>query len=264
MNQKGSFGPPSDKKVPQSKKYANVKSSIDTGASASKTVTVPTATVIKRRDEIFKRIRPATIVSLLQERNVSESVFSLGGDDDARPGAPAGADLCSVMSAAVPSQAAASRAAGSVPASVAPSMASMAGSVLSVIETDMTIDEARDLVLLDLREPEEFQRCHLPLATSYPAQLINRDQVSPELHRCKRDSSKLLVIYHTNDQTTAAVAALLVQKGWENAHALSGGFDELVENYPEVLEGDVPERPATGSTVRGSTARTAPKPRARP
>merc|ERR1719436_1776239 len=133
-------------------------------------------------------------------------------------------------------------------------MTSVAGSVLSVIETDTTIDEARDLVLLDLRDPEEFERCDLPLAISYPAQKINRDQFPPELHRCKRDPTKLLVVYHSDDQATAGAATLLVQKGWENAHALNGGFEELVSSYPEALEGEAPERPDTGAT-RGSAPR---------
>merc|ERR1719277_1815475 len=126
------------------------------------------------------------------------------------------------------------------------SLASMAGSVLRVIDTDTTLDESWDLVLVDLREPEEFDRCHLPLAISYPAAKINRDQFPPELHRCKRDSTKLLVVYHTDDQATAGAATLLVQKGWENVHGLSGGFEEMVTSYPEVLEGEIPERPDTG------------------
>jgi len=94
------------------------------------------------------------------------------------------------------------------------------------------------LVLLDLREPDAYERCHLPLAMSYPAQKINRDQFPPELHRCKRDASKLLVVYHDNDQTTAHVAQLLVQKGWDTVHALNGGFEEMEKHYPEVLEGE--------------------------
>merc|ERR1719277_1386198 len=142
------------------------------------------------------------------------------------------------------------------------SLASMAGSVLSVIDTDTTVDEARDLGLLDLRTPEEFERCHLPLAISYPATKINRDQFPPELHRCKRDPGKLLVVYHADDQATAGVATLLVQKGWELVHGLSGGFDEMVQSYPEILEGQVPERPNTGATTKSGSSRTSARMRA--
>merc|ERR1711920_512818 len=137
-------------------------------------------------------------------------------------------------------------------ASVA-SVSSVAGSVLSVIESDTTVSEERDLVLLDLRDPDAYERCRLPMAISYPSQKINRDQFPPELHRCKRDASKLLVVYHDNDQTTSSVAQLLVQKGWDTVHALNGGFEEMVKSYPEVLEGE-PPRLDTGSTQRSGKA----------
>eukprot|EP00928_Gymnodinium_smaydae_P086986 TRINITY_DN71355_c0_g1_i1.p1 TRINITY_DN71355_c0_g1~~TRINITY_DN71355_c0_g1_i1.p1 ORF type:complete len:248 (-),score=49.29 TRINITY_DN71355_c0_g1_i1:77-820(-) len=242
---KSSFGNPSDKRVPENKKYSHIASSIDTGASAKKVSASSSAATARRRDEIFKRIKPATLVRLLSERQVCESVYALGSDPgDARSASSVVASKAAPITA--PSMAAA---ASRAPASVA-SIGSVAGSVVSIIESDVTASEARDLVILDLREPEEYSRCHVPTAESYPAPLLNRDQFSADLHRCKRDPSKLLVVYHSNDQTTASAATLLVQKGWESAHALSGGFEELVQSYAEVLEGDPPARPETGSTVR--------------
>mmetsp|Transcript_15118 Transcript_15118/g.24058 ORF Transcript_15118/g.24058 Transcript_15118/m.24058 type:complete len:80 (-) Transcript_15118:68-307(-) len=78
--------------------------------------------------------------------------------------------------------------------------------------------------------------------------------------RCKREPTKLLVVYSTNEQSTAAVAKLLAEKGWENVYALSGGFEEIAQSYPEVLEGDVPDRPATGGTVRSGASRASRRP----
>jgi len=243
---KSSFGEVGDKKVPESKKYAHIGSSIDTGASAKKQQSVSSAAAAKRRDEIFKRIKPATLVRMLQESEVHESVFALGEPSDDR-----GSASSVVASRAGP--------ATSVAAASAASVHSVAGSVLSVVDSDATVDQSRDLVLLDLREPSDFDQCHLPLAINYPATKINRDQFSPELYRCKRDASKLLVVYHNDEQSTTGVATLLVQKGWETVHALSGGFEDMVEGYPEVLEGEVPQRPDTGSTARSSrTARSRP------
>ncbi|CAE7231667.1 cep41 [Symbiodinium natans] len=74
---KSSF-PSLDKKVPESKKYAHIGSSIDTGASAKKEKLHSANVMAKRKDEIFKRIRAATLVRLLQDREVSESVYALG------------------------------------------------------------------------------------------------------------------------------------------------------------------------------------------
>eukprot|EP00929_Paragymnodinium_shiwhaense_P008244 TRINITY_DN112186_c0_g1_i1.p1 TRINITY_DN112186_c0_g1~~TRINITY_DN112186_c0_g1_i1.p1 ORF type:complete len:248 (+),score=39.40 TRINITY_DN112186_c0_g1_i1:109-852(+) len=244
---KSAFGPVSEKRIPESKKYSHIESSIDTGA-AKKTGAAPsTSGIAKKRDEIFKRIPAAKLVQLLQEREgqENESVYAMGPGSDAGAGSHCGISALSVI---------ASKAGGRAPtqASLAASVTSVAGSVLSVIESDMTVSEARDLILLDLREPEEYAKCHLPMAESYPATKLNRDQFSAELHRCKRDSSKLLVVYHVNDAQTAAAASLLVQKGWESATCLSGGFEEIACSYPEVLQGEAPERPTSGATSRAS------------
>jgi rhodanese-related sulfurtransferase len=239
---KSSF-PALDKKIPESKRYANAKSSIDTGATASKQSVVSASATAKRRNEVFKRIRAQTLVRLLGEREVNETVYALGSVAEE-------GENCSVSSVK------ASKAPGTVITTMtSATCASVPGSVVSVVDTDTTIDEARDLVLLDLRDDSEYQRCRLPLAISYPAAKINRDQFVAELIRCKRDVSKLLVVYHSSDQTTAGVATLLAQKGWDNVHALSGGFEEMVSSYPEVLEGEVPDRPGTGNTTSGRSSR---------
>lgn len=227
-----------DKKVPESKKYSHVGSNIDTGATAKNVSVVSASATAKKRNEVFKRIRCATLARLLEEREVNESVYALGSVPEDR-------EEVSVSSVK------ASKAPGTIAptAITAATCASTPGSVISVCDSDMTIDQSRDLVLLDLRDEAMFEQCRLPMAMSYPATKINRDQFSPELHRCKRDPSKLLVVYHTNDATTAGVATLLAQKGWESVHALSGGFEEMASSYPEVFEGEVPERPGTGASA---------------
>jgi len=226
-----------DKKVPESRKYAHVGSNIDTGASAKNQSVVSAGGIAKKRNEVFKRIKPSTLARLLEEQTVNESVYALASvaeDGD-------GVSVSSMKASKAPGTV--------VTAMTAATCASAVGSVISVCTDDTTVGEARDLVLLDLRDENLYEQCHLPMAISYPATKINRDQFTPELHRCKRDASKLLVIYHTNDVATAGVATLLMQKGWENVHALSGGFEEMASSYAEIFEGDVPERPGTGSTT---------------
>eukprot|EP00434_Breviolum_minutum_P043556 symbB.v1.2.038834.t1/scaffold6197.1/size20160/2 len=103
---KSSF-PVLEKKVPESKKYAHIGSSIDTGASAKKEKLHSANVTAKRKDEIFKRIRPSTLVRLLQEREVSESVYAMG------PGSERGDAASSVIASKGPGN------------PVAPSMASV-------------------------------------------------------------------------------------------------------------------------------------------
>jgi len=255
MTSRSDFGSVSDKKVPVSTKYQGIQSKLDTGASASKRPPpMPVNAKAQLINEEFKRIRPATLSRLIQEQQEEglESVFNLADNDDR--------DDCasqSSMRVARPAPTR-SRAAGSV--------ASMAGSVVSVVAADATTAE-RKMVLLDLRDADDYERCRLPTAISYPATKLNRDQIIPELYKCKRDTSVLLVVYHRNDHVTAEIATQLSRKGWESVHALSGGFEEMVSSYPEILDGDVPERtmssrPDTGCTVHsrsGYSQQSAPR-----
>jgi len=268
-------------RIPENKRYSHVRSSLDTGASAKKRSVISTSAVLRRRGEIFRRIRPATLVQLLEERNVHESVFAMGSDNgDAHsvsstiasragvaPSTGAASRFGAVPTTAAASRVGAHRPAASLRASSASrgsvlhrtgniimtqksskasisgisNAGSVAGSVVSIIDTDTTVDESRDLVVLDLREPSEFETCRLPLAVNYPASRISRDQFSQDLYQCKKDPNKLLVVYHKDDQTSAFAATTLVHKGWDSVYVLSGGFDEIAQSYPEVMQGEVPD-----------------------
>lgn len=102
-----------DRRVPKNPKYAEVKSVVDTGASVSKVKMInilhalpkrarpaglcpppctarlprwllspsaPTREYLKRKDEIFKRVRPSTLAAILDEsKEAPESVFEHSG-----------------------------------------------------------------------------------------------------------------------------------------------------------------------------------------
>jgi hypothetical protein len=161
MSLRSDFGSVSDKRVPANPKYQGVQTRLDTGASLSKRPPAMPASahaVAQRRDEEFKRIKPATLSRMIQEQQEEgcESIFNLGG---------AGDDAASQSSMRLSNSAAPgakSQAAGSV--------FSVAGSVLSVVDSDTCVAESRNLVLLDLRGPEDYEKCRLPFAISYPAQ----------------------------------------------------------------------------------------------
>jgi len=147
---------------------------------------------------------------------------------------------------------------------------SAAETVISVVETDVSILEAQEHMILDLREPSEFAKYHVQSALNYPAAMLARDQYPSELFRAKRDPKKIVIVYHSSDSSGAQPATMMVQKGFENLYMLSGGMEDLVRDYPELIEGDVPmpvpssrsgastrsgtnsSRPTTGSSLKSS------------
>uniref|UniRef100_A0A7S3LR57 Rhodanese domain-containing protein n=1 Tax=Aplanochytrium stocchinoi TaxID=215587 RepID=A0A7S3LR57_9STRA len=54
-----------EKRVRRNPKYAHVKGHLDTGASSSKVKLMSTKEFLKRRSEIFKRIRPSEVARLI-------------------------------------------------------------------------------------------------------------------------------------------------------------------------------------------------------
>jgi centrosomal protein CEP41 len=223
---------PLDKKPPVNPKYANVETKLNSGATVDQKKMMSAQAVAQRRNEIFKRVKCSTLARLIQENEVAESVFGLVDDNkDVRDNAS-------------------SATAGTIPQSNAPSaVPTVAGSVVSVVATDAdTVDGSKDHVIYDLREADDYNSHHISSALSYPATLLNRDKISPELYKLK-SSPKLLIVYHTNEALGAPVATQLVQKGWENTYMVSGGLDEFAQSYPELVDGEIPDRPRTGASA---------------
>jgi centrosomal protein CEP41 len=100
------------------------------------------------------------------------------------------------------------------------------------------------MLILDVRMSSDFEACHLKHATCYPENLLRMDKISPDLYSFKSagGSQRRLVVYDEDDRLTVRAATLLVEKGFENVYALSGGFEEAVLKCTEAVEGDVPEK----------------------
>merc|ERR1719181_2528082 len=58
---------PMERRVPTSKKYENIKSSLDTGASVSKVQYISQGQYIKRASEIFFRVSPSDMYAMYTE-----------------------------------------------------------------------------------------------------------------------------------------------------------------------------------------------------
>ena len=93
-------------------------------------------------------------------------------------------------------------------------------------DTDMFgLSDTTGFLLLDLREPEEYEFWRLKEAVLYPAANISRDKMIPELYRFKNKADKLIIIYMGDERKGCAAANLFVEKGYDNIFLLSGGIE---------------------------------------
>ena len=104
--------------------------------------------------------------------------------------------------------------------------------------TDMLgITANTTFLLLDLREPEDYNMWHIKESINFPAANIARDRVIPELYRFKNAPDKLIVVYMSDERHGTQQAALLSEKGYENTFLLSGGIEAFLEENPDLVEG---------------------------
>ena len=99
------------------------------------------------------------------------------------------------------------------------------------------ITQNTKFLLLDMRDPEDYHLFHIKEALNYPAPNIGRDKIIPELFRFKNSPDKLIVIYMNDERKGTAVAQIFFEKGYENVYLISGGVEQFVEEFPDLVEG---------------------------
>ena len=95
-------------------------------------------------------------------------------------------------------------------------------------------------LIFDVREAEDYYKCHLLHARSYPFTMMRRDQVHPELYNFKNKPETLIIIYCDDEKMSCDAAKLFVDRGADNIFLLTGGLFEFGTVYPSYLEGETP------------------------
>ena len=104
------------------------------------------------------------------------------------------------------------------------------------------ITDQTSYLLLDLREPEDYDIWRIKEALSFPAAKLAQDKMIPELYRFKNKADKLIIVYMNDERKGCAAANLFAEKGYENVYLLSGGIEQFNEEFHGLVEGrDVPK-----------------------
>lgn len=115
--------------------------------------------------------------------------------------------------------------------------------IVSYSENDVAVDD-RPYVIIDIRDAAQYQQCCIRGARSFPFTLMKRDQMLPELYRHRNKEEHLVIVYCDDERISAEAAKFLVDRGTNNTFLVSGGMQELVSDYPEYVEGDIPYPPS--------------------
>lgn len=159
----------------------------------------------KKKGELFRRIKPSTLWKLVTQEEKTESIYNWDKpDEDAR--------------------------------------SQVSGFTSVTIKTEqLPVGIETDFLLIDLREPEDYDKFHIKEALNYPGTHIKRDKLIPQLHAYKNREDKIIVVYHFDEKPGMDYTMQLFEKGFDNLFLLNGGIEGFGQEIQEGLEGkDVP------------------------
>lgn len=97
-----------------------------------------------------------------------------------------------------------------------------------------------DMVLIDVREPAEFERRHLPGALLVPRGMIEASADPDYRHRIEAlcdARSRRVVLYCQSGGRSAMAADVLQQMGFEDVWSLAGGIELWMSEDHETVNG---------------------------
>lgn len=244
---KSSFPDILDKKIPKSTKYENVQSTIDTGASMPKYMAKMEATgkLKDRKDELFKRVKVRMLANMLLR------------EMELLPQGPLSSLTSAPSTPIYPS----------TPPTSGIHTPTLMGTTLSPSDSPSPppvpfAPGQSSFLLLDVRDPEEYETARIKGAMSYPAAILSRaiNYFTADLYYYKNKENKMILIYDEDEKIAVQAGNIFYQKGIDNIFVLHGGLRQMYEEFPDLVVGVLPPKPGTasgskkGMSDRGSSA----------
>lgn len=271
MSSRRSVGDPEylTRRIPQNPRYQHIKTRLDTGSSLTKYI--EKLEEIKRnyryrKDELFKRLKVTTFAQLVVQvaslsdetlEVTNEEIHKLEGgnspasDADAEltagtngKGSPNGTPPSPVLFIN-------NTGAGESYRSTLQSLISGVGELDIEKDTHKKADtQAKDtpypdcpFLLLDVRDRDAYDQCHIVGAYSYPIAMLSRamNPYTNSILEYKNAHGKIIILYDDDERLASQAATTMCERGFENLFMLSGGLKVLAQKVPEgLITGSLP------------------------
>ncbi|NXF91484.1 CEP41 protein, partial [Eubucco bourcierii] len=92
-------------------------------------------------------------------------------------------------------------------------------------------------LLLDVRDRDEYDQCHIVGAHSYPIATLSRtmNPYTNSILEYKNAHGKIIILYDNDERVASQAATTMCERGFENLFMLSGGLKVLAQKIPEGL-----------------------------
>ncbi len=92
-----------------------------------------------------------------------------------------------------------------------------------------------DFLLIDFRDPDDYEKYHIREALSFPGPRIKQDKYLPQLFNYKNKENKIIIVYHFDEKPGMEYATQLSEKGYDNLFLLNGGIEGFAQELQEGL-----------------------------
>ncbi|XP_041650699.1 centrosomal protein of 41 kDa isoform X2 [Cheilinus undulatus] len=257
------------KRIPKNAKYQHVKTRLDTGCSLTKYM--ERLEEIKRnyryrKDEIFKRLKVTTFAQLiLQVASISDLNESENDSESHVPEAVSDADLegLSEHTNSSPRMSPHSdhQDTGENKDLCHTSRSTLLSVISGVGELNLDRNNQKDsesvvssepadrpypdcpYLLLDVRDRDLYDRCHIISAHSFPIAMLSRtmNPYSKEVLEYKNSAGRIIIVYDEDEMIASQAATIMCERGFENLFMLSGGLKVIAQKFPEgMTTGSIP------------------------
>ncbi|XP_057589638.1 centrosomal protein of 41 kDa isoform X3 [Hippopotamus amphibius kiboko] len=260
------------KRIPQNPRYQHVKSRLDTDYRYKK-------------DELFKRLKVTTFAQLvIQVASLSDQTLevtaeeiqrledndSATSDPDAEITAKTNGKESPGEQSPSPVQCINNEGAGDSSRSTLQSVISGVGELdldkglVKKVEPNTKDKPYADcpFLLLDVRDRDSYQQCHIVGAYSYPIATLSRtmNPYSNDILEYKNAHGKIIILYDDDERLASQAATTMCERGFENLFMLSGGLKVLAQKFPEgLITGSLPASCQQALPPGSARKRSSPK-----
>ncbi|XP_054844695.1 centrosomal protein of 41 kDa [Eublepharis macularius] len=276
------------KRIPQNPRYQHIKTRLDTGSSMTKYT--EKLEEIKRnyrykKDELFKRLKVTTFAQLVvqvaslsnENLEVSPEEIQKLDEGDASPADNNAEVAVETNGKDSPVEKPASPILFINNSGAGESYRSTLQSVISGVgELDLGRDAPKKteisskcepypdcpFLLLDVRDRDAYEHCHIVGAYSYPIATLSRtmNPYTNDILEYKNAHGKIIILYDDDERVASQAATTMCERGFENLFMLSGGLRVIAQKFPEgLVTGSFP--PSCLSPSQPGTARKKASPR---
>ncbi|NXE84404.1 CEP41 protein, partial [Cochlearius cochlearius] len=117
-------------------------------------------------------------------------------------------------------------------------------------------------LLLDVRDRDAYDQCHIVGAYSYPIATLSRtmNPYTNSILEYKNAHGKIIILYDNDERLASQAATTMCERGFENLFMLSGGLKVLAQKIPEgLITGSLPMSCQVAAPTGSARKKTSPK-----